>query len=119
MTKISFDKAVDEARNERFIISPRAKHPYVCIYTPCRVDEHTVPAGWYVYEIRTDDDGKGLPATIEEHVLVNFGGSLLSHGKIKFADGKDYFDLYNNKRWGGYKYDYITKSKLPKRLRTE
>ena len=39
---IKFDQAIKEAGNERVILSPRAKHPYVCIYTPRRVNKSTV-----------------------------------------------------------------------------
>ena len=112
---IKFDQAIKEAGNERVILSPRAKHPYVCIYTPRRVNKSTIPEGWYAYEIRTDDDGKGEWVTIEESVLVNFDGTLLTKYPIKFGKGKDYYDLFNNK-WGKYTWRQMSSGKKNKRL---
>ena len=113
---IKFDQAIKEAGSERVVISPKSKNPYVCIYTCRRVNRSTVPSGWYVYEIRTDDDGKGKWVTIEDHVLVNFDGTLLTKYPIKFTKGKDYFDLFNN-RWGGYAWKQVSEPKKKKRGR--
>ena len=100
---ISFEEAMKHAKRNKVIISPKSKNPYECVYSELRVDPATVPDDWNLYHIRTDDYGRGDWCTIEERVLVNHGGSLLIKGrKIKFNNGKDYFDLQNNKRWGGY-----------------
>ena len=75
-----------------------------------RVDRNTIPEGYYAYDVRgTDDDGGGTPASIENHVFVNFYGTLITReplnipesGFIPLEDGKwgyvDRFSEFGNK----------------------
>ncbi len=58
-----------------------------------RIDRSTVPKGLYVYEVRHDDDQRGDPVEIAEHILVNHWGTLLSSRPIRLLGapgGKPY-----------------------------
>lgn len=47
------------------------------LFADCRVDRDTVPEGYFMYEIRHDDDCQGDPVQIAKWVIVNFWGTLL------------------------------------------
>ena len=41
------------------------------LFTNARGDTHTVPDGWYVYDLRGRDDDPGMPHTLELLVVAN------------------------------------------------
>lgn len=47
------------------------------LFTCLRVDRNTVPEGWYMYEVRHDDECHGEPVEIALWVMVNHWGTLL------------------------------------------
>lgn len=47
---------------------------------------------WHYYEIRLPDDRWASPATLEEKVAVNFGGTVISPQRLDFG-GDDYLEL--------------------------
>ena len=47
------------------------------LFTCLRVDRNTVPEGWYMYEVRHDDECRGEPVEIALWVMVNHWGTLL------------------------------------------
>ena len=47
------------------------------LFTCLRVDRNTVPEGWYMYEVRHDDECQGEPVEIALWVMVNHWGTLL------------------------------------------
>ena len=47
------------------------------LFTCLRVDRSTVPEGWYMYEVRHDDECQGEPVEIALWVMVNHWGTLL------------------------------------------
>lgn len=47
------------------------------LFTCLRVDRETVPKGWYMYEVRHDDEGHGDPVEIAYGILVNHWGTLI------------------------------------------
>ena len=56
-------------------------------YTCCRVDRDTLPDGWTAYDMREGDDGEFC--SLEDHVLVNHGGTVLVHGAVAMPkDGR-------------------------------
>lgn len=55
-------------------------HPM--IFTCLRLDKTTVPAGYFVYEVRHDDFGEGDPAQIAKWVMVNHWGTIISNRPI-------------------------------------
>ena len=59
------------------------------IFTCARCDRITLPKGMYLYEVRHDDEGRGEPCEISEHILVNHWGTLISNRPIKLDKPND------------------------------
>ena len=55
---------------------------YQALFTNERIKRDTVPDGWYLYEVRHDDECQGIPCEIARRILVNFWGSLLMRDKL-------------------------------------
>lgn len=55
------------------------------LFTNLRVEDCDVPDGMYKYDIRFDDTITDF-ATIEEHVVVNHAGTLITSKPIDFKD---------------------------------
>lgn len=55
---------------------------YKALFTNERIKRDTVPDGWYLYEVRHDDECQGIPCEIAKGILVNFWGSLLMHDEL-------------------------------------
>jgi len=71
---------------------------YNGIYNEDHVDHKTLPNNVYAYDVRDADNGKKF-ATLEDKVLVNFGGSVIFLNKINFGK-KDYLSLTSkNVNW--------------------
>lgn len=70
---------------------------YNGVYNNCRVDRRTLPNNVYAYDVRDTDSGKRF-ATIEDKVLVNFGGSIILLDKIDFGK-KAYLPLTSKISW--------------------
>ena len=63
------------------------------LFTPIRIDRDTVPKGYYLYEVRYDDDCRGDAVQIAHNILVNHWGSILLQEELKLPpDG--YLDIY-------------------------
>ncbi len=58
------------------------------LFSNNRLTIRDIPAGTYVYDLRDSDDGKGF-ASLERHVAVNHGGSVVTKEPINFGN-KDY-----------------------------
>lgn len=63
------------------------------LFTNARVDTHTVPDGWYVYNLRGSDNDPGSPCTLEILVVVNHAGSIVVPEPISFPDNQDYREI--------------------------
>lgn len=61
------------------------------LFTPLRVDRDFVPPGLFCYDLRHGDD-EGVACTIENHVAVNFFGTILCDRAFDFG-GMDYREL--------------------------
>ena len=55
---------------------------HTALFTNERIKRDTVPDGWYLYEVRHDDECQGIPCEIAKGILVNFWGSLLMHDEL-------------------------------------
>lgn len=55
------------------------------LFTDGRLDKTTLPAGIYCYDIRHSDNDWGKPCTLENHVLVNFFGSIITKEPISLS----------------------------------
>lgn len=67
------------------------------LFTNARVDTHTVPDGWHVYDLRGSDNDPGSPCTLEILVVVNHAGSIVVPEPISFPDNQDYREI--GERW--------------------
>lgn len=56
---------------------------YPMLFTCLRCDRKTLPRGMYMYEIRHDDDGQGIPCEIADSILVNHWGTVISNRPVK------------------------------------
>lgn len=62
------------------------------LFTNERLSDEDVPKGFYHYDFRESDDGSVQFATLEPHVLVNHGGSVITREPIDFGE-KEYIEL--------------------------
>lgn len=63
---------------------------YKALFTNERIKLDTVPDGWYLYEVRHDDECQGIPCEIAKGILVNFWGSLLRHDELPEVEKKGF-----------------------------
>ena len=61
------------------------------LFSNGRITMSDIPRGLYCYDLRQDDNGEYL-ATVERHVAVNHGGSIITDQPLDF-EGKDHIDL--------------------------
>lgn len=57
----------------------------ICLFTDSRIDRASARAGLFIYELREDDYGQGIPCSVEPQVVVNFGGTLLTRKPIEMT----------------------------------
>ena len=63
------------------------------LFSNYRLDRATVPKNLYCYDLRGSDYDPGEPITVEQHVLVNYAGCVITAEKLEFSDGADYIRL--------------------------
>ena len=71
---------------------------HTALYTNERIKRDTVPDGWYLYEVRHDDECQGIPCEIAKGILVNFWGSLLMHDELPEVE-KERFLCISEEEW--------------------
>ena len=71
---------------------------HTALFTNERIKRDTVPDGWYLYEVRHDDECQGIPCEIAKGILVNFWGSLLMHDKLPEVE-KEGFLCISEEEW--------------------
>ena len=52
------------------------------LFNDLRIDRNSIPEGYFMYEVRHDDDDWGEPVEIGLGILVNFFGTLLTKEPI-------------------------------------
>ena len=58
------------------------------LFSNCRIDRNTVPEGYFMYEIRHDDEGFADPVQIGKSVFVNCFGAVITTEEIPLnSDG--------------------------------
>jgi hypothetical protein len=78
------------AITENFIEATLFNQP--ALFTPIRIDRSAVPKGYYLYEIRHDDDCEGDAAQIALNIFANHWGSVITRHKLPMPhDG--YLDM--------------------------
>lgn len=83
------------------------------LFTSERVDRDSVPDGWFMYEVRHDDNSWGDPIEIGLGICVNFFGTLLmKEPLLLLVPSTDinnaYLDIDSEKDWK-YLYDNMVK----------
>lgn len=73
------------------------------LFTCCRIDRNSVPAGYHVYDIRHDDDCQGDPVQICKWVMVNHWGTLLTKEPFELepstCNNNAYLDIDPEEDW--------------------
>jgi hypothetical protein len=72
------------AKDTTFDLAVLFGHPV--IFADIRIDPDTLPSGLHAYELRHSDDDWSQPATLENHVAVNFFGTVISQNEIPVED---------------------------------
>jgi hypothetical protein len=52
------------------------------LFTPSRINRDSVPDGYFLYEVRHDDDCQGDAVQIARMIIVNHWGSLITKDEI-------------------------------------
>ena len=100
MARQSFNKAMNSAE-EMTIFAPDGRE-YAGNYADPKIDRSTLPAGWYCYDIRHDDDGCGVFCELCHNiVLVNNAGSFVTQTPIPelSADGSSVDFEIDEEEW--------------------
>lgn len=73
------------------------------LFTCCRIDKDSVPSGYYVYDVRHDDDCQGDPVQICKWVMVNHWGTLLTKKPFELepsgVNNNAYLDIDPEEDW--------------------
>ena len=63
------------------------------LFTSIRIKRDSVPAGLYAYDVRHDDDCRGIPCEIAPFVMVNHWGTIILAEPLELPDdGRRYID---------------------------
>lgn len=63
------------------------------LFTNFRIKRDTVPDSLYVYDVRHDDDCRGIPCEIAPFIMVNHWGTIILAEPLELPDdGRRYID---------------------------
>ena len=63
------------------------------LFTSIRIKRDTVPDGLYTYDVRHDDECRGIPCEIAPYVMVNHWGTIILAEPLELPDdGRRYID---------------------------
>ena len=63
------------------------------LFTSIRIKRDTVPDGLYAYDVRHDDECRGIPCEIVPFVMVNHWGTIILAEPLELPDdGRRYID---------------------------
>ena len=63
------------------------------LFTSVRIKRDSVPAGLYAYDVRHDDECRGIPCEIAPFVMVNHWGTIILAEPLDLPDdGRRYID---------------------------
>jgi hypothetical protein len=81
MASQTFDEAMKN-QQEMEVTAPDGR-TFTGNFCDPKLDRSTLPAGWYAYDIRHDDDGCGIFCTMEhDPVMVNNAGTFFLQTEI-------------------------------------
>ena len=63
------------------------------LFTSIRIRRDTIPDGLYAYDVRHDDECRGIPCEIAPFVMVNHWGTIILAEPLELPDdGRRYID---------------------------
>ena len=63
------------------------------LFTSIRIKRDTVPDGLYAYDVRHDDECRGIPCEIAPFIMVNHWGTIILAEPLELPDdGRRYID---------------------------
>jgi hypothetical protein len=63
------------------------------LFTSIRIKRDTVPEGLYAYDVRHDDECRGIPCEIAPFIMVNHWGTIILTEPLELPDdGRRYID---------------------------
>lgn len=63
------------------------------LFTSIRIKRDTVPEGLYAYDVRHDDECRGIPCEIAPFIMVNHWGTIILAEPLELPDdGRRYID---------------------------
>ena len=63
------------------------------LFTSFRIKRDTIPDGLYAYDVRHDDECRGIPCEIAPFVMVNHWGTIILAEPLELPDdGRRYID---------------------------
>ena len=63
------------------------------LFTSIRIKRDTVPEGLYAYDVRHDDECRGIPCEIAPFIMVNQWGTIILTEPLELPDdGRRYID---------------------------
>ena len=79
------------AMNERYEEITVCGKP--ALFTSIRIKRDTIPDGLYAYDVRHDDECRGIPCEIAPYVMVNHWGTIILAEPLELPDdGRRYID---------------------------
>lgn len=57
------------------------------LFSNGRVTPADIPEGMYCYDLRDSDDDPGMPVAVENHVVVNHAGSIITGKPLELPEG--------------------------------
>ena len=60
-------------------------------FTSIRIRRDTIPDGLYAYDVRHDDECRGIPCEIAPFVMVNHWGTILCRGPFPLDEHGGYY----------------------------
>ena len=57
------------------------------LFSNGRISAADIPEGLFCYDLRGSDDDPGMPVTVENHVVVNHAGSIITAKPLDFPEG--------------------------------
>lgn len=94
------DAAKDD--NQPFSVFYKDKE-YKGFFANVRIDRNSVPHGWHVYDLRSDDEGFDISEIKDGYIMVNHFGSFYSDQKIPMLENSS---IYYGEKSDGFDYSF-------------
>ena len=86
----------------------------IALFTELRIDKSSIPEGMFCYSLRHGDDDS-FPSTVENSVVVNYYGAILTTEKLNLGTANSLPVGYDNFGYTGKKFyakDFLENYKL-------